>query len=78
MSSTNHRTQILASDICGCFYCCSLFLPAAIEEWVDEDDDGIGATALCPYCGVDSVLGSASGYKLTPDYLRTRHKAAFG
>jgi hypothetical protein len=32
---------------------------------VDEDENGIGQTALCPKCGIDSVLGSNSGYPVT-------------
>lgn len=33
----NHRTQIEASDRCGCFYCLSVFSPVEITEWVDLD-----------------------------------------
>ena len=25
--------------------------------------------ALCPACGIDSVLGSASGFPVTPEFL---------
>ena len=46
-----------------------MFLPSEIEAWTDEHEvvrpDGTtasrGLTALCPRCGIDSVLGSASG-----------------
>ena len=55
--SANHRAEVLASDVAGCFYCCKTFSPAKIDEWVDE-----GGCALCPNCGIDSVIGSASGY----------------
>ncbi|MBL8264090.1 MAG: cytoplasmic protein [Xanthomonadaceae bacterium] len=67
--STAHRAELLDSMVCGCFYCVSEFEPARIHEWVDEDAEGIGQTALCPRCGVDSVIGSASGYPITPDFL---------
>jgi hypothetical protein len=67
--SSLHREELQHSDICGCFYCCSEFEPRDIHEWVDECDKGVGQTALCPRCGVDSVIGSASGYPITQDFL---------
>jgi hypothetical protein len=67
--SSNHRDEIKNSLTCGCFYCTSTFAPKEIEEWIDEDDDGIGQTALCPECGIDSVIGDKSGYPITKDFL---------
>ena len=58
--SSGHRKQVLASGVCGCFYCGKTFAPTAIEEWIDDDQ-----TALCPKCGVDSVIGDASGEPVT-------------
>ncbi|MNY70734.1 hypothetical protein D3C86_2089260 [compost metagenome] len=58
--SSAHRSQIEASAKCGCFYCLNVFAPSQIEEWVDDDD-----TALCPRCGIDSVIGDASGVPVT-------------
>lgn len=75
--SSNHREQLLASEVCGCFFCRSTFSPAEIEEWVDEVD-GIETTALCPRCGIDSVIGSASGIELSPDFLAGMHRVWFG
>src|SRR5205814_1088057 len=34
--SSKHREEVVASDICGCFYCRQTFPPSEIEEWVDE------------------------------------------
>lgn len=55
-----HREDVLRSEICGCFYCNQYFKPIEIEEWTDEDDNQIGQTAICPKCGIDSVIGSGS------------------
>ena len=58
------------SDLCGCFYCLKIFLPSKIKDWVREKPR---ETALCPYCGIDSVLGSASGYLITIEFLQEMH-----
>lgn len=63
-----HYTEILASDRCGCFYCLSVFTPAQINEWTDENDER-GKSALCPNCTVDAVLGSISGYPVEDKYF---------
>lgn len=55
--SSIHRESILKSKTCGCFYCLEIFSPNKIEEWCDEDEQGVGQTALCPKCGVDSLIG---------------------
>jgi hypothetical protein len=62
--SSGHRAEIDGSGVCGCFYCLARFAPAEITEWVDTD-----TTALCPRCGIDSVIGSASGYPITAEFL---------
>lgn len=57
--SSHHRESILKSKKCGCFYCLHIFLPNEIQMWVDEDEKGIGQTAICPYCSIDSVIGDS-------------------
>ena len=63
--SINHRGQLETDKICGCFYCCRMFEPREIREWVKD----ISGTALCPYCGIDSVIGESSGYPITKEFL---------
>lgn len=43
--------QVTAAPACGCFYCLATFPGGEIHTWVDD-----GQTALCPRCGIDSVL----------------------
>jgi len=57
--SSRHKSQILNSKECGCFYCKQFFKPSDIIEWVDDK-----TTALCPKCGVDSILPDNAGFKL--------------
>jgi len=66
--SSNHRDEITSSEQCGCFYCLSIFRPDEITDWVDEVD-GIGTTAMCPYCGIDSVIGTRAGFPITKEFL---------
>ena len=75
--SAIHRTEIESSDICGCFYCRTTFKPNEIKEWVDENKDGHGQTALCPHCGIDSVIGSKSGFRLDVDFLKEMNRYWF-
>lgn len=80
--SSHHRADIEASLVCGCFYCRSTFEPSEIAEWVDRSrddaDDARGQTALCPHCGLDSVIGSHSGFPITPEFLAAMHRYWFG
>lgn len=76
--SSNHRRELEGSDTCGCFYCCRIFSPDAITEWVDEDANGIGQCALCPKCGIDSVIGSSSGFPIEEAFLREMNRHWFG
>jgi hypothetical protein len=63
--SIRHRPVLMRSERCGCFHCLEEFAPGEILDWVDEGD----VTALCPRCGIDSVVGSASGYPVTREFL---------
>lgn len=76
--SANHRAQLLASERCGCFFCLAMFSPQAVVEWIDApadaaadaNDDEVGVTALCPACGIDAVIGSASGFAIERAFLQ--------
>ena len=54
--SSNHKEEILAKVISGCFYCRKVYPSKEIEEWIDEQNGG--ETAICPKCNIDSVLSS--------------------
>lgn len=75
--SIHHRAEIEASALCGCFYCLATFAPGEIERWVDVHEPAPRHTALCPRCGIDSVLGDKSGFAITPDMLRDMNQAWF-
>jgi hypothetical protein len=70
--SRGHREQVEQSEGCSCFRCLASFKPSEITEWVDGGD-----TALCPKCGVDAVLASASGVPLSDEFLRKMQQQWF-
>jgi hypothetical protein len=63
-----HRAEVESSGRCGCFFCFRTFPPSQIKSWIDSNQ-----TALCPSCGVDAVLGSASSHRLDDGFLRKMH-----
>lgn len=63
--SSNHKSQLSNDNICGCFYCLAIFNPKDITEWIKD----YSGTAVCPYCGIDSVIGESSGFPITKEFL---------
>lgn len=43
------------STYCGCFYCCEIYLASEVVDFIKERV-AVDDTALCPKCGIDSVL----------------------
>lgn len=64
--SANHKSDLLKDKKCGCFYCLKIFNPNEIKEWIGE----INGTAICPYCGVDSIIGESSKFPITKEFLK--------
>lgn len=64
-----HRSEILRSATCTCFYCGYRFNPRACAqslEWTDtRNRHGNEPTLLCPRCGIDCVIGDTSGYPVS-------------
>lgn len=44
--------KIVRATLVGCFYCCETFPPTRIRAWTG----GRVTSALCPFCGIDSVI----------------------
>ncbi len=75
--SIRHRLEVENSEKCGCFHCLKSFTPARINDWTDGPEIE-KQTALCPFCGIDSVVGDASDYAITVDFLAQMQEAWFG
>jgi len=76
--SNNHKPELEKDNKCGCFYCLTIFAPSEIEEWIIADNpcDKRG-TAICPHCGIDSVIGESSGFPITKEFLLKMKKRWF-
>lgn len=64
--SIYNRNELERSGKIGCYYCLHIFSDVSeIKEWVEREQTG-----LCPKCGIDSLIGDASGYSVNKDFLR--------
>ncbi len=72
MHASKHRVELEASDRCACFFCFRKFAPTDIKVWIEGSQ-----TALCPGCGIDAVLGSASPHSIDDRFLRKMHQHHF-
>ena len=71
-ASADNRTQLLQSMLCGCYVCGETFLPQEIRQWEPSDAPDRDATALCPHCENDSVVGSKCGLPIEePAFLKS-------
>ena len=71
--SIRNKEQLEKSEKCGCFSCCEIFPPSEITDYFSDEEP----TALCPYCYIDSVIGDASSFPITPKFLRDMRKRWF-
>lgn len=76
MFSSYHRKQLEKDKKCGCFYCLTIFDPKEIVDWCKEKN-GEEVTAVCPYCGIDAIIGEHSGYKINKGFLTKMRNAWF-
>ena len=70
--SFKNRAEIAQSLICYCIHCQKACASGQVEKWVDD-----GETAICPKCGVDSLIGSAAEYEMTEPLLKELHEFYF-
>ena len=51
LNSFHNKKDLDKTTVASCYYCCRILLCSQIVSYIDNGD-----TALCPYCGVDSVI----------------------
>ena len=78
--------EVRASTHAVCLYCkCMIDAPALFRDHpLDDiclswtDDDTMEETVFCPHCGIDAVVGDASGLPVTtPEFINKLHEWAF-
>lgn len=74
LHATSNKEELANSKLAGCFYCKKIFNAFEIKDWAA---DRRGDTAICPYCGIDSVYGDASGKKVDEETLSIMYKLWF-
>ena len=72
-SRFSNKEQIEKSEKCGCFFCGEIFSPSEITDYLPDEPP----TAECPFCHTDSVIGDASGFPITKDFLKKMKKRWF-
>lgn len=80
--SFHNLEDVEMSSVCGCFYCGKIFSPDEVKDWVDEEMDEVTGervqgTAVCPYCGIDSVIAEDANNNITPETLKATHDEYF-
>lgn len=51
IQSMKNRKLLEATNECGCYSCLKIFETKLIKNWTDQNQ-----TAICPFCGTDSVI----------------------
>ena len=74
-NSSGNRKKLLTSESAVCFHCKELIMPSDILGWCDEDDNGVGQTAICPHCSVDAIVGFSGQIDLA--WVDTMHDHSF-
>ena len=67
-NSIHNHAEIADGVDCGCYFCLRVFDGGTVDEWTDE-----GTTAICPNCGIDSVLPGITDM----EYLKSAHERWF-
>lgn len=70
--SSLHRDLVDQSETCGCFYCLEVFKSTEIHEWIDNKQ-----TAMCPHCGIDSVIPDITNLLKEEKFLEQMSKHWF-
>ena len=71
----DNEIEIVQSKRCGCFFCRQVYDARTVQEWIDDER---GVTALCPECGMDAVIGDASGIEITKPLMKEMNLLFFG
>jgi Zn finger protein HypA/HybF involved in hydrogenase expression len=66
--ASHNKELIEKSDKCYCFHCKSVFESGEIERYLNEE-----TTAICPKCGIDSVIPDGMDEKIDETIISEMH-----
>ncbi|MDE6238551.1 MAG: hypothetical protein K2M54_01010 [Muribaculaceae bacterium] len=72
LHTSNNTDEIKAAEECGCICCQRIFAAEEVENFAEH-----GVTAICPYCGCDTLIADSAGIKLTKELLSNLNKKYF-
>ena len=72
LHTAGNATEFEEAKECGCICCRRIFAAYEVECFAEH-----GETAICPYCGCDSLIADSTGIKLTKELLSTLNKKYF-
>ena len=70
-----NQMDVLSSEKCGCVFCRAVYDAREVADWTNNLE---GLTALCPRCGMATVLPDVLGIPLDYDSLKAMNLYAFG
>lgn len=73
--TANNEIEILTSENCSCVFCRHTYSARLVKDWVSDNK---GTNAICPNCGIDSVVGDSSGYTFDKEELKQINLYFFG
>lgn len=73
--SIDNEIEIIRSKRCGCFFCRHIYDARSITDWYEEEGH---ISAVCPECGMDAVVGDASGLPIDKATLKSVNEIVFG
>lgn len=71
--SIYNKDALAGSERAACYECLTVFKASEITEFVDNEK-----TALCPHCGIDTVLPESAGYSFSAASLEALNEYWFG
>lgn len=75
LQTIGNADRVKRAGQCGCFHCMNRFPAAEVQRFLPEKDGG--STALCPRCGVDSVLSDQDTAALTDELIAEMNRRFF-
>lgn len=72
----NNDREILNSDLCSCLFCRQTYSAREVCDWIPNEDGTLNA--VCPICGMETVIGDKRQGRIEHDDLKEVNLRFFG